>query len=118
MSDNNVHIVGKNTLQNELFVSFLTKETGLKVTSSSALHQVPFDDDDSSVRQLVLFDCMGIGEDDLWAKLGAGNDTIPPNSLVALFNTESNTGIEKEAISRGIRGIFGSITSLLIKISD
>lgn len=106
MDNNSVLIVSKNTLQNELFISYLQKETGLEISSSPTLGDIPTLEDQPAARQLILFDCMGLDPDQIWTKLGIGIDLNPARKLLALFNAERNKGLEKESIERSIRGIF------------
>jgi LuxR family transcriptional regulator, positive regulator of biofilm formation len=106
MPEKMVHLVGGNALQNELFVSYLEKETGMTITNSIALSEAPIAKDVSDLNHLVLFDTMGINVDDIWAKIGIGADLNPGRMLIALFNVDKGKKLEKEAIGQGIRGIF------------
>lgn len=106
MSDNSVHIVSKNALQNELFISFLEKETALKITSSPSLAEVPQPEAQHDAKQLLLLDCMGLEPDQIWMKLGIGSEINPARTLIALFNVEKGRDLESESVDRGIRGIF------------
>lgn len=106
MSNNSVQIVSKNTLQNELFLSFLEKETGLEISSCPTLGDIPNIEEGSDSKQLILFDCMGLELDQLWTKFGIGTNLNPARTLTALFNVERGTRIEREAVERSIRGVF------------
>jgi len=106
MSKNSVQIVSKNTLQNELFISFLEKETGLEISSCSTLGDISNIEEGSDSKQLFLFDCMGLELDQLWTKFGIGTNLNPARTLIALFNVEKGTRIEREAVERSIRGVF------------
>jgi len=106
MSKNSVQIVSKNTLQNELFISFLEKETSLEISSCATLGDIPDVEAGPDSKQLILFDCMGLELDQLWTKLGIGTNLNPARILIALFNVERGTRIEREAVERSIRGVF------------
>ncbi len=106
MSTNSVQIVSKNSLQNELFISFLVKETGLEIFSCSTLGDIPNVEEGSDSKQLILFDCMGLELDQLWTKFGIGTNLNPARTLTALFNVERGTRIEREAVERSVRGVF------------
>jgi len=106
MAENVIHIVGPNSLQNELFVTFLAQSTGFEITSSNALDQVPFEKEGGESKQLVLLDFMGMDLDGLWTKIGMGSTGFPDSALIALFNVDRSLGIEKEAINGGVRGVF------------
>ena len=106
MSNNSVQIVSKNTLQNELFITFLEKETGLEISSCPTLGDIPNIEEGSDSQQLILFDSMGLELDQLWTKFGIGNNLNPARTLTALFNVERGTRIEREAVERSVRGVF------------
>ena len=55
---------------------------------------------------LVMLDCMGIDRVKLWTNLGTASDLTTFHCPVVLFNAEPDDEIEKEAVVRGVRGIF------------
>ena len=77
MPERIVHLVGRNSLQNELFVSFLEKETGLTITSTQSLGDVPIAEYGLEAKHLILFDCMGMSIDNIWTRLGIGTELNP-----------------------------------------
>ncbi len=101
-----IHIVGPNKLQNDLLVSFLEMETELNCISLREADLNPVVDDDRDGRRLILLDCQGIDPADFWKDLGIWAYSKQPKCFIALFNVDPNTGIEKEAVERGMRGIF------------
>ena len=101
-----VHIVGANKLQNELLVSFLEKETGLKCTWGPMLDR-PVGIDKEPVRtSLVLLDCLGADLANLWTGLAVATNSNQPQCFIALFNVDPGRGLEREAVGRGVRGVF------------
>ena len=100
-----VHVIGSNQLQNDLLVSYLEKETGLKCSCGPAIHMTSSKTNNPDRKHLVLLDCQAIEFDDIKNKLGEGNAN-PARCFVALFNVDPEKGIEKKAVDRGIRGIF------------
>lgn len=106
MPGNSVHVVSKNTIQNELFISFLSKETGLQLTFGSTMSEIPVTGTESNASQLILFDCLGLEADEIWTKLGIGSDLNPARNLIALFNVERSKEVEKVAVAQSIRGVF------------
>ena len=102
-----VHILGPLKLQNVLMASYLQSETGLPCFYSQNLNLNPILT--SGQRPLVLWDCISTNLDDLWTQLDKGFDSRGAESLVALFNASVEKKayrVHKEAVIRGIRGIF------------
>lgn len=101
-----VHIVGWNKLQNRLLVSFLEKETGLKCMCGPMLDPPAGIDKEPVRTSLVLLDCLGTDLANPWIGLGVGSNSNQPQCFIALFNVDPDRGIEREAVDRGVRGIF------------
>ncbi|WP_252381431.1 response regulator transcription factor [Desulfovulcanus ferrireducens] len=100
-----IHIVGPNKLQNKLFVSFLETKIGLKCTTGSSL-RFHSNVDNKLVRACLLLDCLNTDLVDLWVVIKSKTEWNLSQCLMALFNVEPAKGIEKEAMTRGVRGIF------------
>jgi DNA-binding NarL/FixJ family response regulator len=111
-----VFVVGANMLQNELIGAALRDETGLPCLALEDLKQVkPFLEEGEEGEHLALCDCLGREGKTCLADLaenGAGRDF-----MVALFNLLRGEHLEKDALSRGVRGFFymGEPFSLLAK---
>jgi DNA-binding NarL/FixJ family response regulator len=101
-----VHIVGPNKLQNGLLNSFLAKEAGLKCTCGPMPELTNMRDTEGAQTCLVMLDCMGIDRVKLWTKLGIEPNSTTSHCPVVLFNVEPDHEIEKEAMDRGVRGVF------------
>lgn len=102
-----LNIIGQNTLQNELLLSFLKKETGLNGTCASNLKSIiPIDEDESAILQLFLLDCKSIDMENLWPDIVKWDYSNFSQCFFVLFNAESDSGIEKTAIDNRIQGIF------------
>jgi len=101
-----VYIVGTNSLQNELLISYLAKETGFHFINKQKVEDVVVAESANELKSLVVFDCLGNGESEVWANTGLEAVSRSERVLVALLNVEQEKGLEKEAISRGIRGLF------------
>ena len=102
-----VHILGPLKLQNVLMAFYLQSETGLPCFYSQDLNLTPILT--SGQRSLVLWDCISTNLDDLWTQLDKGFDSRGAESFVALFNASLDKKayrVHKEAVIRGIRGIF------------
>lgn len=101
-----VHIVGPNKLQNGLLTSFLETKVGLECMCdpTSDLHLIG---DKGPVRtHLILLDCLGTDPAKVWTRLRMEADANLPQWSVILFNVAPDEGIEREAVDRGVRGIF------------
>lgn len=98
-----VHIVGPLKLQNELMASHLEREIGLTCVCCQHMGLRPIN---KCQRSLILWDCLGNEVDKLWTLLDVGSNSNHVQCLVALFNVSRAPRIEKEALSRGAKGIF------------
>ncbi len=101
-----VYIVGTNSLQNELLISYLVKETGFHFVNKQKVEDVVLANPVNGLKSLVVFDCLGNGENEVWANTGLEAVSQSECALLALLNVEQGKGLEKEAISRGVRGLF------------
>ena len=102
-----INIVGRNMLQNELLLSFLKEETGLRGSCFPELDSITeIDVYQSAIPQLLIMDCKNIDMKNFWTIIKKWDF---PNSLpcfFALCNAEADSGLEKTAIDKGIQGIF------------
>ena len=105
-----VHIIGPNTLQNELLSRFIEDETELTCTFGSKLDM--YANNPEGTTCLILYDCMGSDIANLWAELETGPNPGPSKCHIALFNIVPETEDEKEFLDRGVRGVFHSNESL------
>lgn len=106
MTEHHIYLVGNNSMQNELLGSYLAKETACQVTTHCKIEDiVPFASE-SAVKSLCILDCLGGGEGEVWTREGIETVLMSGNILLALMNVEPGKGLEKEAISRGVRGLF------------
>lgn len=102
-----INIVGRNMLQNELLLSFLKKETGLKGTCCPNLKSIPaIDADDSAIPQLLILDCKNIDVRSLWTDIREWNCSNSCPGFFVLCNAEPDLRFEKSALDNGIQGIF------------
>jgi LuxR family transcriptional regulator of csgAB operon len=102
-----LNIVGGNKLQNELLLSFLKKQTGLKGTCFPNLESIPtFDADEPALPQLLLLDCKNIDVKNLWTDIRAWKFSHSCPCFYVLCNIEPDLQFEKNAMDNGIQGIF------------
>lgn len=103
-----VHIVGSNHLLNDLLCRFLNHELAIECeihpyTQNTVKRII---DDISTVKTLVLVDCMDIDIAQLWAGFSLGDQGKNPLKFLALFNIDPDLGIERQAVDHGVRGVF------------
>ena len=102
-----LNIVGRNMLQNELLLSFLKEETGLKGTCFPNLKSIPAsDENESSIPQVLILDCKNIDMKNLWTGIKGLNCSNGCRCLCVLCNAIADSAFEKKAMDSGIRGIF------------
>lgn len=106
MAEHHVYLVGNHSLQNELLVSFLARQTGYRVTMCGTVKEVPDPASDGGLKSLCLVDCLGAGEGEIWERAGGETSLDSEKALLALMNVEPGKGVERDAINRGVRGIF------------
>jgi DNA-binding NarL/FixJ family response regulator len=116
LTSRKVFVVGANKLQNELITSALQEATGLPCATVEDLPRIrPLLEGNEKSACLALYDCLGRDTKDCLADLGengAGEDF-----MVGLFNLDRAEGMEKDALSCGVRGFFyrGEPFSLFVK---
>lgn len=106
MSQNIIHIVGNNPLQNELLISYLALKTGFQIINSRKLEDVSVFWSGNEAKSLLLFDCLRGDLGELWGSVGIESVLRAGRLLLALFNMEQGKNLEKDALSRGVIGVF------------
>ena len=102
-----VHIVGRNKLQNRLLALFLETEAGLTCACDPMPELMTnIGDKEAAQTHLIMLDCMGIDRVKLWTNLGMEFNSTTSQYCIVLFNVELDDEIEKEAVDRGVQGIF------------
>jgi DNA-binding NarL/FixJ family response regulator len=102
-----LNIVGQNMLQNELLLSFLKEETGLKGECFSSLKSIPAsDENESSIPQVLILDCKNIDMKNLWTGIQGLNCSNGCRCLCVLCSAIADSAFEKKAMDSGIQGIF------------
>jgi len=107
LTDKVIYIIGPQRFQNELMVSFLTRETGATCLASDNVRQIPVvDDKETSQSILILLDCLEKELDTYLVEVAASDKKILRRHYVALYNVSPGLGMEKKALRKGIRGFF------------
>jgi DNA-binding CsgD family transcriptional regulator len=107
LTDKIIYIIGPQRLQNELIVSFLTRETGATCLASNDFRQIPVVDDKKATQPiLILLDCLEKELDTYLVEVAASDKKILSRHYVALYNIAPGLGVEKKALRKGIRGFF------------
>jgi len=101
-----IQVVGLRQLQNELMCRFLRSRTGLETTICEKITLAPLPDNKMDLPPLVLWDFAEEStQSALWSELGGYCDK-KLDARLALFNVNPDSGVEDEALRRGIRGLF------------
>jgi DNA-binding CsgD family transcriptional regulator len=102
-----IYVIGPQRFQNELMVSFLTRETGATCLASDDVRQVPVLDDNKTTQPiLILLDCLEKELDTYLIEVAASDKRLLCRHYVALYNVSPGFGVEKKALRKGIRGFF------------
>lgn len=101
------------TMQNQLLADLLTAKTGYSTTCGSSFCVVR-PGENRPCRYLVLIDCHGIAQDEIWSSLSMNAIHNGRSTMVALFNVLPGLikQMDKVAMKRGIRGLFSEDHSL------
>ena len=103
-----IHLVGPNGLQNELMAAHLEKSISVACHCWQSIDQMaeaaaPAED---SPEQMCLVDCQGLDLDRFVVAAEGFGGQIHIGRIVGLFNVSAGMGIEKRAVTMGIRGVF------------
>jgi DNA-binding NarL/FixJ family response regulator len=102
-----IHVIGMNTLQNNLLLSFLKEKIHLtgkcvhKLEAAMTIHE-----NASMLTQFLLLDYPGIDNSDFWPRFSAWKRSIANQYLVALYNIERGSEVEIIALKNKIQGLF------------
>jgi DNA-binding NarL/FixJ family response regulator len=102
-----LHVVGRNMLQNELLLSFLEEETGLKGSCFPHLGStIPIDANESSIPQVFILDCKNVDMKNVWTNIHEWNRSHDFPCFFVLCNAIADAVFEKKAMDNGVQGIF------------
>jgi len=102
-----INVVGRNMLQNELLLSFLKKEIGLKGASFPRLEYITkIDAHEPAIPQLLILDCKHVDMKNLWTDIRSWNCSNSSPCYFVLCNAIADSVFEKKAMDSGIQGIF------------
>jgi len=111
-----IFVVGPNKLQNELLLNFLKERIESNCNCIPRLTLPEINDADSNNKYLFMLDCQQEDLSSLWDTLLNRHESNLPNCLFAIYNVDQKIEIEKEALERGIHGVFynnDDLTSLV-----
>ena len=102
-----LHVVGKNTFQNDLLLSFLKDKTGFNGNCIKKLESISFEKiNEDELPQFVLLDWTGINSENIWRDISLWRSTTSRQCFVAFCNVDPNVEIEKLALTNNIQGLF------------
>jgi LuxR family transcriptional regulator of csgAB operon len=101
-----INIVGPKNMHNELISQFLGNALGATCNINGDVERLMEMPEAEKEKKLILFDIRHKDMHRLFIELNGKIKVIKPFILMALYNMEYNTGSEKEALHRGIKGFF------------
>ncbi|MGD9384885.1 MAG: response regulator transcription factor [Desulfobacterales bacterium] len=100
-------IVGRNMMQNELLLSFLKEETGLKGACLPDLKSITkFDEHEPAVPKVFIIDSQNVDMKKLWAEIHEWNSSNGFPRFFVLSNAKADSAFVKKAMDNGVQGIF------------
>lgn len=105
-SQAHVCILGPNHLQNQLLLNFLEEKTDFICRCVVEINLQKVRQKDPQCKYLFMVDSKQADLSSLWETLIDIYQTKQTNCLFALYNVDPEMEIEKEALERGIHGIF------------
>jgi DNA-binding NarL/FixJ family response regulator len=108
LRNRHVYIIGQHLFQNELIAFYLKREIDARCSvGKSPIDIDKMDINSSGKPTLILIESPDKEDLDIYLRrFRKGDGNITDHHLMALFNVNSGQGIEKKAISLGIKGIF------------
>jgi len=104
-----VYVVGENRLQNDLLALFLVNEAGMRTEIVSSFEKLALTfPQKKSQEGLALYDCQGLGYEELSQLLEGVQSLVSKSFHVAFFNVNDKIDIEKDSLHVGVRGFFYS----------
>jgi len=102
-----IYVVGPCRVNNELLASFLEAKVEKKCVTKGVIDDIiDSDGQDTDRPKLVLLDCFAKDPERLFLEVESCRRDICNPGLVAVFNLIRGLKIEKELVTRGIKGIF------------
>jgi len=102
-----IHIVGMNSLQNELLLLFLKEKNDFMGRCAQNLKSCkPLNENEAILPQLFLLDYESIGGENCWSKISEWRSIISSQCFVAFCNVDPELEIEKTALKAKIHGLF------------
>jgi len=102
-----IYIIGPQRFQNELMVSFLTRETAATCLAGGDVRQISAVADNKTNQPiLILLDYTENDLDTYLVEAAASDNKLLSRHYVALYNVAPGLGVEKKALKKGIRGFF------------
>ena len=102
-----LHVVGKNKLQNDLLLSFLEEKASFSGKCDKSLEFVPpANKQEDELPQFVLLDWTSVDKENIWSDIDAWKYTNQHSCFFAFCNVDSKVEIEKLALANDIQGLF------------
>jgi len=118
-SEQQIYLIGANSLLNELLAHVITEKSGAICTAAASLCSIPLRPT-TAQKRLVLYD-FDYGRDSLSNLISSDANNILQNDYLVLINLSDSLNIECEALRCGVRGFLyyqGGISTLLEMIDS
>jgi len=103
-----VYLLGSIVSQNELMADYIRNKLGYDTHFDHISHLEKIIQNSNGHNILVMIDCSGKGIEDIWSITENKMDLSDKQAYLVLFNVmwEYENDIEREALARGVQGIF------------
>ena len=102
-----LHVVGKNKLQNDLLLSFLEEKASFSGKCDKSLEFVPpANKQEDELPQFVLLDWTGVDRENIWSEIDSWRNRNSGRCFIAFCNVDAKMEFEKLALANGVRGLF------------
>jgi DNA-binding CsgD family transcriptional regulator len=102
-----LHVVGKNKLQNDLFLSFLKQNTGFNGQCIKKLESLsPAKIREHELPQFILLDWTDVDRENVWSDISSWRSANSCQCFFAFCNVDPKVEIEKLALTNNIQGLF------------
>ena len=102
-----IHVVGMNSMQNDLLLMFLKEKTGFKGKCIKKLESVaPVWKNEPGLPQFLLLDWTSVDRENIWSDIDSWRSTNSCCSYFAFCNVDPKVEIEKMALTNNIQGLF------------
>ena len=102
-----IFILGSLNLHNELLLYTIKKEFNIKCIALKTIEEISKEENNSNSKlNLILIDNIEYSIEKVFTYLATKSDKPFSSYIVALFNLQNGSGLEKKALNKNVRGFF------------